>query len=76
MTAYLLLRRRDAAYHHDVLCKQGKEKKATLKKAKSLADTLLFLPPASKPTHHPNWTSHLVRYWKLIIILALNTAKV
>ena len=46
MTAYLLLRRRDAAYHHDVLCKQGKEKSLPSKKAKSLADTLLFQPPA------------------------------
>ena len=37
-----------------VLCKQKKEKMPTLKKAKSLTDTLPFRHPQSKPTHHPN----------------------
>ena len=49
-----------AAYHNSVLCKQGKKKMPTLKKAKSLADTLLFLPPTSKPTHPPPNTINLL----------------
>ena len=45
--------RSSAPYRRSVTYKLRKEKLPTRKKAKSLTDTLLFLPPSSIPTHHP-----------------------